>query len=325
MTNISTRATDWLNAELRESFNVIALAGDASRRRYYRVQTPHQCVVLMDAPPSLEPLDMFIKIAQELRMHGVQAPEVLAANPAEGMLLLTDFGDQLFLNVLNESSADHLYGLALASLGKMRRSRWGEDHSLAPYDHTTLVQEMQLFREWFMRRTLTMDFDTLDQAEWSRVVELLAQSALSQPQVFVHRDYHSRNLMLLANDQVGVLDFQDAVIGPVVYDVVSLLRDCYIDWPDERVSHWLEQYRLQCVDDKLLPGVSLDQFRQWFDFMGLQRHLKCFGIFCRLAKRDDKPNYLQYLPRLKHYVQQVASQYHELQWLHRWINRVSVE
>ncbi|NJD05004.1 MAG: aminoglycoside phosphotransferase [Methylococcaceae bacterium] len=300
----------WLTAELRLPLvDLKPASSDASFRRYFRATVGEGSYIVMDAPPQHEDVRPFIRIANLLRDAGIQAPQIHALDVERGLLLLCDFGNRSYLAELDDTSADRLYGDATASL--LRLQRGVATDGLPPYDDTLLRNEMNLFRDWFLGRLLSPALNpaelTLLEQAWDR----LAASALEQPRVCVHRDYHSRNLMVTERDNPGVLDFQDAVAGPLSYDLVSLLKDCYIAWPYPRIDAWVADYHRQAGELGLTGGAGLDQFRRWFDLMGMQRHLKAIGIFARLKLRDGKSGYLRDIPRTLGYLRDTAGRYPE--------------
>lgn len=290
------------------------LTNDASFRRYFRLFQDNQSFVVMDAPPNKEDCQPFINIAQRLRQTGVSVPEVIAIDLEQGFLLLSDFGSQLYLPALTPNSAAHLYLDAINALVKFQQQ--ADTQNLPLYNEALLQREMGLFRDWLLDMHLGISLNATEQDKLQRCFDYLMDNALAQPQVFVHRDYHSRNLMVLTTGNPGILDFQDAVWGPVSYDLVSLLRDCYIDWPLERVHAWLQQY-LQLAQQAGVVSTEIDfaTFTYWFDLMGIQRHLKASGIFARLYRRDGKPGYLSDIPRTLRYIVQVAPAYPALTFL----------
>jgi aminoglycoside/choline kinase family phosphotransferase len=296
------------------------ITGDASFRRYFRIHTDAGERIVMDSPPDREPAGPFVDIAERLETADVSAPRVLARDRERGFLLLSDLGDRLYLDELDAGSADTLYADALDTLVRMQATI--PTTGLEPYDASRLNAEMDLFPVWFLGEHLGLDADRVGD-EPARTFAALTAAALEQPRVFVHRDYHSRNLMVLADGNPGVLDFQDAVAGPVTYDLVSLLRDCYIDWPERRVSDWIERYR----EAALARGIELPAggaLRRWFDLMGAQRHLKAIGIFARLWHRDGKPRYLADIPRTWGYIEALFGRYPELEPLARFAHRVDL-
>ncbi|MEP6885805.1 MAG: phosphotransferase [Gammaproteobacteria bacterium] len=287
-------------------------SADASFRRYFRVTRGQDTYIVMDAPPEKENLEPFMNVARILLETGLNVPVVLAREPARGFLLMSDLGRRLYLDELVDlGAADRLYADALGALATMQTA----DHALArrlpSYDHALLMREMELLPEWFLRGHLRLQLSAAEQGMLRRLFETLTQCALAQPAVFVHRDYHSRNLLVTADDNPGILDFQDAVQGPVTYDLVSLLKDCYVAWPAARVRAWALQYREQLLARRFALGATESDFIRWFDLVGLQRHIKVLGIFARLFYRDGKAGYLKDLPRVLRYTKEAAAQYAE--------------
>ena len=307
---------DWLSTVLPTAPARIAPASsDASFRRYFRVWYDGQTRIVMDAPPDKEDCRPFVAIAQALRGLGLNAPEVLAADFERGLLLLTDLGDRQYLAELSEHSVSGLYGDALEALARLQVGGDPGSSLLPPYDSALLHREMELFRDWFLGRQVGLNLSEDEHLTLDQAFALLADNALEQPRVWVHRDYHSRNLMVTEPNNPGVLDFQDAVVGAVTYDLVSLLRDCYIAWPRERVEAWALQHRARLRALGMTGLDDAEQFLRWFDLMGVQRHLKATGIFARLNLRDGKPGYLQDIPRTLGYVAAVADRYAGLKGL----------
>ena len=297
---------DFVRRHLPQAAPAIAPASsDASYRSYWRVQDAGSSRIVMDAPPEKEPITQWLDIAARLRKAGVHAPEILAVDVEQGFVLMEDLGTRTYLPELNDASVDALYASALDALARMQAH--ADTNGLPTYDRARLIAEMELLPEWFLKRHLgfTPGCDEWDVIE--AAFTFLVHAALEQPRAFVHRDYHSRNLMIVATNSPGVIDFQDAVCGPITYDLVSLLRDCYIAWDDARVDAWVEDYRQRAA-----AGVNAATFRRWFDLVGLQRHIKVLGIFCRLNYRDGKAQYLRDLPLVWHYFIQVARRYPEL-------------
>ncbi len=302
--------TAWVASQLGEASATLERASsDASFRSYWRVCKHRDSYIVMDAPPDKEDVRPWLDVAQRLRAANLNAPEVLAQDLEQGFLLIGDLGTRTYLPQLNLKSVDILYNDALNALFIMQ-SRV-QTAGLPLYDEPRLVAELELFPTWFLQRHLG---HTLSCGEWD-VVEaafrLVLNSALAQPLSFVHRDYHSRNLLVTEDNNPGIIDFQDAVVGPITYDLVSLLRDCYVAWPQPRVETWVEEYR-QRLHHAGLIHAQPQQFRCWFDLMGLQRHIKVLGIFCRLWYRDGKSGYLSDLPLVLHYTLSIAKQYPEL-------------
>jgi len=274
----------------------------------------------MDAPPAQEDCRAYIKVAGYLESMQLNAPQVLEADLDKGFLLLTDLGNTQYLELLTEdpAAADALYATAIRALLIMQSRGEAFQSTLPPYSNEMLRFELSIFREWLFEKHLGLAFSDSDEANWRAVCDLLVRSALDQPQVFVHRDYHSRNLMV-ADDGPGILDFQDAVEGPLTYDLVSLLKDCYVKWTDEQIAAWVKSY---CDDSRNLGLHALqdDQFTRSLDLMGVQRHLKAAGIFARLNHRDGKPDYVADIPRTLNYIADLESRYAELGFLVELIN-----
>jgi len=315
-----TELERWVRHDLQMSGATLELlAGDASFRCYFRARHEGRDYVLMDAPPDKEPLDAYLKVTDYLRGAAVHVPEILAQDTAKGFLLLEDLGDDQYLSCLNEDSANALYDDAIETLIRIQILPRNE---LPPYDRALLLQELNLFTNWYLQRHLQQELSAADQATISQTWEGLIDNALEQPQVAVHRDYHSRNLMV-SDPNPGVIDHQDAVWGPITYDLVSLLRDCYIVWPEGRVLKWAEDHYNRARDASILENaVPLDQFLIWFDKMGVQRHLKATGIFARLHHRDGKSAYLDDIPHVLHYVREVCANHSELRTFGELIARL---
>ncbi len=291
----------------------VPASSDASFRRYFRVPSRHGSLIVMDAPPGKEDCVPFVRVSGYLEAMGLTAPRVLEADLAAGFLLLSDLGQQQYLETLKRdpSQAPALYADAIAALLQMQRRGTAFQAHLPPYDVKLLRFELSLFHDWLCGTHLGIEFDDELEREWQACCDLLVANALDQPQVFVHRDYHSRNLMVVSPDNPGILDFQDAVEGPLTYDLASLLKDCYVRWPAAQVWDWaLDFYR--GLDDALRARIDERQFRRYFELMGVQRHLKAAGIFARLNHRDGKAAYLRDIPRTLSYIVEVGPRYAEL-------------
>jgi len=293
---------------------------DASFRRYFRVHEQGKSFIAMDAPPPQEDCVPFVRVAAYLESMGLNAPRVLATDLTRGFLLLTDLGSDQYLNVLQDDPAcsSQLYTDAIVALCTVQEKGVAYQSSLAPYDEELLRFELSLFRDWLCDTHLQLKFSATDQSAWQKCCDRLVGNALDQPQVFVHRDFHSRNLMVSEKHNPGILDFQDAVEGPFTYDLVSLLKDCYIDWSPDDVRQWALQY-YSAVSRDLRRQVDEALFLRHFDLMGVQRHLKAAGIFCRLTHRDDKSGYLAHVPRTLSYIAALALDYQELDFLGKLI------
>jgi hypothetical protein len=284
-------------------------SSDASFRRYFRWQGDGRSLILMDAPPPQEDCRPFVKVAERLAAAGVNVPQILAQDLERGFLLLSDLGRQTYLDVIDAQNADRLFDDAVQAL--LAFQRLPMDAPLPSYDDALLRRELQLFPEWYVRRHLGVELSEAQQAAWQRICARLIDSALAQPQVLVHRDYMPRNLMLSAPNP-GVLDFQDAVYGPVTYDVTCLFKDAFLSWPEARVRDWLAGYWQQAGAAGIPVQAELDDFLRASDLMGVQRHLKVIGIFARICHRDGKPRYLDDVPRFFAYIDAVLARRPEL-------------
>lgn len=291
-------------------------SADASFRRYFRVRHEGRTSIAMDAPPAREDTRPFVRIAGMMAATGVNVPRVLAEQPEEGFLLLSDLGTTQYQQVLeqaDESTRDALYRDAAASLLQLQARGAEAAMRLPAYSLAQLDRELQLLPEWFLERHLHLVLGADERNQLELAFARLAAAALAQTQVLVHRDYHSRNLMVGEPGHPGILDFQDAVRGAITYDLVSLYKDCYLRWPRPQVLAWVEAYRQAAIDAGILPAsVGAAAFVRDFDLMGVQRHLKVLGIFARLWWRDGKSGYLHDLPRVLDYVLEVLPLYPEL-------------
>jgi aminoglycoside/choline kinase family phosphotransferase len=289
---------------------------DASFRRYFRLHTDKESFIAMDAPPAQEDCKPFIRVAGFLEAMQLHAPRILEANLDEGFLLLTDLGSTQYLETLQKDpdAPEALYKKALRALCLLQDRGAAFQALLPQYEADMLDFEMSLFRTWLCERHLGIEFSDDDESHWRQCCDMLITSALDQPQVFVHRDFHSRNLMVCDEDSPGILDFQDAVEGPITYDLVSLLKDCYVRWPPAQVSDWAHSFYSNCTasTQKLMDEV---QFMRSFDLMGVQRHLKAAGIFARLKHRDGKPAYMADVPRTLSYIVELGPRHDELGFL----------
>jgi len=333
-----------------DSFQLVPASDDASFRRYFRpgffsdeivgrgtavgavVGTVHgtpvtQEYVFVDAPPTHENNQAFLLVNGYLHDTGVRVPRIYEADLEAGYLMIENFGDQLCLDVLEDEVNDRsgeIIQQAIDVIVQMQSK--GSDISLPGYDKTLLESEMSLFVDWFVLQQLKLVLSSEEIGEIESVKSLLIDTALEQSVVFVHRDFHSRNLMVLSDGDLGVIDFQDAVLGPVTYDLVSLLKDCYYRFPRKEVCNWVEQFRLKLVRDGQLADVDPDAFLKWFDLMGMQRHLKCAGIFSRLNLRDGKQRYLADIPLVISYIVETCKNYPEMTKFGDWLeNRILPE
>ena len=291
---------EWLKTILEtDSFSLTPASEDASFRSYHRVSLPERSYILMDAPPDQEDCKPFIDITDRLLACAVNVPIIHEQDLQNGFLLLSDLGNEQYLSHLNGPEADTLYKSAIDSLIGFQLS--ANTSGLPVYDKALLQTEMSLFPDWLLGRYLEIELDDLEQQSLATVFDSLVSNATQQPQVFVHRDYHSRNLMIDGDNPPGIIDYQDAVVGPLSYDLMSLLKDSYIYCPPKQRQQWIEYYLQQA------------QFKRWFDMMGVQRELKVGGIFARLHLRDGKPGYLNDIPRTLGYITELGADYPELE------------
>ena len=284
-------------------------SSDASFRRYFRWQHGEHSLIVMDAPPPQEDCRPFVRIARLLASAGLNVPEILAEDLEQGFLLLSDLGRQTYLEVINPGNADGLMSEAIEALLKLQQLPLPAD--LPRYDEALLTRELALFPDWYLARELKVELNGEQRALWEQSCRLLIDSALAQPQVLVHRDYMPRNLMISLPNP-GVLDFQDAVVGPVTYDITCLFKDAFLSWPAERVDRWMRHYWQRAGECGVPVQAEFEDFLRASDLMGVQRHLKVIGIFARICHRDGKPRYLQDVPRFFAYLNQVLARRSEL-------------
>ncbi|NWC46063.1 phosphotransferase [Pseudomonas edaphica] len=310
----------WLDEQLPILFNaqdwgvvppatLTAASSDASFRRYFRWEGGGRTFVVMDAPPPQENCKPFVDIADLLAKSGINVPKIYAEDLPRGFLLLNDLGRKTYLDVIDAQNADQLFADAIDAL--LAFQQLPMDAPLPSYDVALLRRELELFPEWYVRRHLGIEFDTRQQALWQRVSDHLIDSALAQPKVLVHRDYMPRNLMISAPNP-GVLDFQDAVYGPVTYDITCLFKDAFLSWPKARVRAWQRRYWERAGALGIPVQADFNEFLRASDLMGVQRHLKVIGIFARICHRDGKPRYLADVPRFFAYIEAVLADRPEL-------------
>ena len=310
----------WLDEQLANLFadqgwgavppaTLTAASSDASFRRYFRWEGEGRSFVVMDAPPPQENCKPFVDIAFLLAKSGINVPKIYAEDLERGFLLLNDLGNKTYLDVIDSENADALFSDALQALLAFQQLPMVAP--LPSYDVALLRRELELFPEWYVKRELGIEFDAAQQQQWQAVSDLLIDSALAQPKVLVHRDYMPRNLML-SEPNPGVLDFQDAVYGPVTYDVTCLFKDAFLSWPEERVRGWLESYWQQAAALNIPVQADFEDFLRASDLMGVQRHLKVIGIFARICHRDGKSRYLADVPRFFAYIEAVIARRPEL-------------
>ena len=306
----------WVAKQLnQDKVELSVVSGDASFRRYFRCTLGKKSWVVMDAPPEKEDSTSFVHIARNWFAQGIQVPEIISLDLANGFMLLSDFGEKLLLSALNPQHVDvrqgrHYYSKAMHNLVQIQKLD-APALNLPRYDSALLQQEMSLFKDWLIDAKLGLSLSDEESQGLSACLSLLEERALAQHQVTVHRDFHARNLMICDDDELGIIDFQDAVVGPATYDLVSLLRDCYIVWPAEMVTQWCQEFYDSALAEKadLADKLgSFERFKEDFDLMGLQRHLKVAGIFARLSLRDGKHGYLADIPRTLEYILSVSKE-----------------
>ena len=293
-------------------------SADASFRRYFRIQSQNPdfwTFIVMDAPPQYEPLDAFIKVDLLLGEAGLNVPKILEKDLEQGFLLLSDLGNKTYLSELSDDTANHLYKNATHALVQMQLA--SKPDVLPNYDEALLQRELDLFPEWYLKKHLHIELSEIQDLQLKQAFALIIENNLSQSKVYVHRDFHSRNLMVTEQNNPGVLDFQDAVYGPITYDASSLWKDAYIAWPEENVIDWVIKFWEEGRRTGLPMPTDFGQFYRDFEWMGLQRHLKVLGIFARLFHRDGKDGYLNDIPLVLNYAIATANRYIELKPLAR--------
>jgi len=306
---------NWVKEQFpAKPFTLQPASADASFRRYFRVSFKDQTLIVMDAPPQHEDCRPFLQVAEILAATGVHVPKILAQNLDQGFLLLSDLGNTTFMQALNiqMDSASQLYGDAIDALVKLQLSQQVE--GLPVYDEALLLRELNLFPDWYIAKHLQKDLSEKQQAVLQSIFTRIIQNNLAQPRVLVHRDYHSRNLMVTSPNP-GIIDFQDAVVGPITYDLVSLFKDAYIRWDEERILDWMIRYWEKARKAELPVSADFAEFYRDFEWMGVQRHIKILGIFARLSYRDGKSTYLSDMPLVMEYLRKTCKRYRELHLL----------
>ena len=307
----------WLDAVGWQGTRIEPASVDASFRRYFRLTREEKSYILMDASQEKESIGAFLDVTHRLHAKGVRAPEIFEESFEHGFLILEDFGTEHYLDRLDASNFERLYAEAMDEIVKMQRADASE---LPLYDKAFLHKEMDLMAEWFLAGYLGRKPDTVQRTVIAEALEAISTVVLSQPQgIFVHRDYHSRNIMLTPEGAIGLIDYQDAMNGAITYDLVSLLKDCYIRFDPDAVNALALRFR-----DRVAPDVDDATFLKWFNFMGMQRHIKVLGVFSRLWLRDGKPGYLGDLPLVLRYTVEAAERYGETQRLAALLKRVEL-
>jgi len=311
MTNLEYDFKLWIIDKLNQPCEIERLQGDASSRQYYRINAPKRAYIGMLAPLPEEKTQRFLEIAKSWQSCGLVTPKVYHSCLERGFAILSDFGDTLLLDRLNEQNVDEFYHQAFESIQILQQ----QSFVYPVFDQAFIRHELDIFAQWFVDSFCDFHPTQSQQKILDVVYEALINNCLEQPQVVIHRDFHSRNLMILPDAKMGILDFQDAMLGPVTYDLVSLLKDCYIRWPNEKVRQWaIEFYRQLPLSRR---ATTRERFLKWLDWTGLQRHLKVLGVFSRLKLRDDKTRYLSDIPLVMQYVFEVCDQYPQLSDFHQ--------
>jgi aminoglycoside/choline kinase family phosphotransferase len=317
--------TEWLNNILKnQEYTIKPASSDASFRRYFRIVSSNQSYILMDAPPEKENSKPFVEIANVLFNAGLNVPKIHKADLKKGFLLLSDLGNKTYLDELNQQNASLLYRDAYLALIKIQKN--ADTQSLKPYNDSLLMKELSLFPDWYLKLHKSYQMNDSEKNILGLTFDLLIKNINSHTQVFVHRDFHSRNLMFCNGDlgeNPGILDFQDAVKGSIVYDLVSLFKDAYIVWKEEEIMDWLIRYWEKAKQNKLKVQDDFAEFYRDFEWMGVQRHLKVLGIFARLNYRDHKANYLSDLPAVENYLRRACERYKDLHPLLKLMNKLS--
>ncbi|MGB1262804.1 MAG: aminoglycoside phosphotransferase family protein [Cognaticolwellia sp.] len=321
MSNLRTTALlHWLEQHFSsKQITLTPLSGDAGFRRYFRFQHQNQSYIAVDAPADFSNNAAFVKVQKILQALGVNVPDIQALDLKQGFLCLNDFGDQLLSDHLSDETMHSYYTQAIAELKKMLKCPAAVVDNLPYYDEKFVKTELAIFSDWLLEQHLGIYLTEVEKSQLTCCFDVLITAITEQPKVFMHRDYHSRNIMLLEDKKLGIIDFQDAVQGPIVYDLVSLLRDCYVRWPNELIAPLIESYRQQVKNEFLSEKITQEKWQYWFDLTGLQRHIKASGIFARLHHRDNKSGYLADIPLTLTYIADVSAQYASLSFLHQLV------
>ena len=311
---------DWLSKKLEINFSISAASSDASFRRYFRVRTIEDSFIVMDAPPQNESIEAFLKISQILNSINVNVPDIYEEDEALGFILMQDFGSDTYLDVLNDDNQQRLYSDSIGSLIQMQKLvKKDLCHS---YTQRILFDEMSLFIEWYLKKYKKIELTYKENEMLLACFETISKKVLSQESFFVHRDYHSRNLMNQKSNNPGILDFQDALVGPVTYDLVSLLKDAYIEWDEEIVLDHTVRYWEKANANKFITNLEFSTFYKDFECMGIQRHLKILGIFARLSIRDNKNQYLENIPLVEKYLMDATERYRDFHQLRKFLDKI---
>lgn len=311
---------DWLSKKLEIDFSISTASSDASFRRYFRVKTVEDSFIVMDAPPQNESIEAFVKISQILNTINVNVPDIYEEDDALGFILMQDFGSDTYLDVLNDDNQQRLYNDSIESLIQMQK--FAKKDLCQSYTQKILIDEMVLFIEWYLKKYKKIELTNKENDELLTCFEKISKKVLNQEKFFVHRDYHSRNLMIQKSNNPGVLDFQDALEGPVTYDLVSLLKDAYIEWDEEIILDHVVRYWEKAKINNLIPNLEFSTFYKDFECMGIQRHLKILGIFARLSIRDKKNQYLENIPLVEKYLMDATKRYRDFHQLRNFLDKV---
>jgi len=312
----------WVSSYLREDFQYEAASTDASFRSYFRVSESNRTYILMDAPPKKESIQPFIDVANRLMKAQVNSPKIYAFDIELGVILMHDFGSTTYLDAINKGNAIKLYGDAASALISIQKNV--DTKKMQHYDKSKLYEEMNLFVDWYLLKYKKISISKTDRSILDNFFKLIANRVSIQPKVFVHRDFHSRNLMFLTNTKLnpGILDFQDALVGPITYDLVSLLKDAYIEWDEELIIDQSVRYWQKAKKENLPIQNDFSKFYEDFELMGVQRHLKILGIFSRLSIRDEKNQYLENIPLVEKYLWNTIVRYKELFPLRNLLDKI---
>jgi N-acetylmuramate 1-kinase len=311
---------DWLSRKLKIDFSISTASSDASFRRYFRVKTVEDTFIVMDAPPENESIEAFVKIGQILNTINVNVPDIFEEDNALGFILMQDFGSDTYLDVLNDDNQQRLYSDSIESLIQMQKLV--KKDLCQSYSQKILFDEMSLFIEWYLKKYKKIELTNKENEGLLTCFDEISKKVMSQEKFFVHRDYHSRNLMNQKSNNPGILDFQDALEGPVTYDLVSLLKDAYIEWDEEIVLDHVVRYWEKAKINNLITNLEFSTFYKDFECMGIQRHLKILGIFARLSIRDNKNQYLESIPLVEKYLMDATERYRDFHQLRNFLDKV---
>jgi len=313
--------TEWAKKIYSSNIEIEKASSDASFRSYYRIRSSNDTKIIMDAPPEKEPLSSFLDITKRLSKANINVPEIFELDEDLGFILMSDLGKTKYLDKLNDETVYCLYTDAMDTIHKMQTEV--DVSNLKNFDSKELITEMDLFKDWFLEKHLNHNFDNKGLNNIQECFNCITKIILEIPTAFVHRDFHSRNLMVTDSNNPGVLDYQDALIGPITYDAVSLLKDCYVNWDNKLIAEMLSTYYKKIKAN--YNNIEFDEFNFWFDVVGLQRHFKAIGIFSRLNYRDNKITFMQDIPRTYKYVDEVVNKYTELTSVKEMLNDMGIK